>query len=761
MEHISDLAKGLYNLQPDAVKKLDGFESENYLLSAGSKKWVLKIYPFSQEKMKLLEAENNMLDHVNSYGPGAFPGLVKNVMDRGLTLSPDHRQIIRVLSYIDGEVWANVEPSPGLHRSLGAFLGRLSRILQHFNDDGIRAREIHWDLAHSLENRGLLQNIKDQEIRRLVHYFLLQYEEHVLPVRYQLRMAYIHNDANDWNVVVKDKEVIGLIDFGDAAYSFQISEVAVACAYAAMGHKNPLKVCVDVLSAYHSEFPLEPIEVDVLYHLIAARLCHSLCASWTKKAMGEDTEYAIVSEVGATSLLQQWLSINPWKARHDFQNSIGLSPGIFEAYPNPTERRKKLLSSALSISYKRPIHMLGAALQYMYDREGNTYLDAYNNIMLTGHCHPWVVEAGQRMLARLNTNTRYHYDILYDYGEQLLSMFPAGLNRVFFVNSGSAATDLAIRVAREYTGRKKVAVVQHGYHGNTQLGIDISHYKYNHKGGHGKKDFVVELDLPDTFRGKYRNTDGAGVNYAAEARELLKLHGRDLAAFIAEPIVGCGGQIPLAPGFLKALYPIVRSHGGVCISDEVQVGFGRLGHVFWGFEMHGVVPDIVVLGKPMGNGHPIGAVVTTAEIADGFANGMEFFSSFGGNPVSCAIGKAVLDVLAEEGLQTHARVVGGYLKDSLVRLAREHPSIGDVRGSGLFLGVDLIREGNGLEPGTALAGYLKNGLRDRHILLSTDGPGDNVLKIKPPLCFTRQNVDILIENMDHLLQNKSYEEKHQ
>jgi 4-aminobutyrate aminotransferase-like enzyme len=385
----------------------------------------------------------------------------------------------------------------------------------------------------------------------------------------------------------------------------------------------------------------------------------------------------------------------------------------------------------------------------MYDTDGNTILDAYNNIMQVGHCHPRVVEAGQRTIARLNTNTRYVYEELLSYSEKLLSKFPSQLNKVFFVNSGSAASDLAIRLAKTHTNKKKVMVLEHGYHGNTQNGIDISHYKYNHKGGKGKTEHILQTPMPKVYGSGFESESEASVHYSDITKKQITEEQGNIAAFIAEPIVGCGGQVPLAKNYLKQVYPRIRAQGGVCISDEVQVGFGRLGSHFWGYKLYDVIPDMVILGKPMGNGHPIGAVVTTAQIADSFDNGMEFFSSFGGNPVSCAIGEAVLDVIEEDELQAHAHEVGSYLKNSLIALKEVYKEIGDVRGYGLFLGVELITQ-NG-SPNTDLAQKIKNSLREKLILVSTDGPYDNVLKIKPPLYFNQDNSLELVTQLKIIL----------
>jgi 4-aminobutyrate aminotransferase-like enzyme len=390
-----------------------------------------------------------------------------------------------------------------------------------------------------------------------------------------------------------------------------------------------------------------------------------------------------------------------------------------------------------------------SAFQYMYDNYGNTYLDAYNNIPHVGHSHPKIVDAGQRQMAKLNTNTRYLYDQLAEYAEKLLKKFPSKLNKVYFVNSGSAASDLAIRMAKIHTGSEKLMVMEHGYHGHTQAATDISDYKFNHPKGQGQKNYILKTKIPDTYRGQYTN-ENAGKLYAKEAIEQINNSEDSISAFISEPIVGCGGQVPLAKGYLEHLYPAIRNQGGICISDEVQTGFGRLGDCFWGFEAHNVIPDMVIIGKPMANGHPMGAVVCTDEIAESFGKGVEFFSSFGGNPVSCSIASAVLDVIEEENLQENAKNVGDYYKSLLLDLQKEYDCIGDVRGSGLFLGMEIIK-GDKIEPDTNLASHIKNELRNQHILISTDGPFDSVIKTKPALCFTKENARTVVERIDLIL----------
>jgi 4-aminobutyrate aminotransferase-like enzyme/Ser/Thr protein kinase RdoA (MazF antagonist) len=408
--------------------------------------------------------------------------------------------------------------------------------------------------------------------------------------------------------------------------------------------------------------------------------------------------------------------------------------------------RRAHLGGNLSISYDEPLKIVRGWKQFLYDDTGRAFLDVYNNVPLVGHSHPRVVEAVQKQIAVLNTNTRYLHDNIVRYAEKLTSKLP--LKVCYFLNSASEANELALRLARAHTGREDVIVLEHAYHGNTTTLIDISPYKFNGPGGKGKKPWVHVAPIPDDYRGAYKRDDPqAGAKYArhvAEIAERLKP-----AAFIAESLPSVGGQIVLPPGYLRDVYESVRAAGGVSIADEVQVGFGRLGSCFFGFELQGVTPDIVVLGKPIGNGFPLAAVITTPEIAASFDNGMEFFSTFGGNPVACAAGLAVLEVLEEEGLQENARVVGDYWMKALCGLDCE--MIGDVRGAGLFLGVELVRNRSTLEPASSEASRVVNVLRERGILAGTDGPHHNVIKLRPPLCFTKEDADRFVEVLGEVI----------
>lgn len=400
------------------------------------------------------------------------------------------------------------------------------------------------------------------------------------------------------------------------------------------------------------------------------------------------------------------------------------------------EARRRLLGRNLRVAYEKPLNIVRGEMQYLFDDEGRRYLDAYNNVAHVGHCHPKVVAAGQQQMALLNTNTRYLSELIIKFAERLTATLPDPLSVCYFVNSGSEANELALRLARAHTKARDLIVLEHAYHGNTTTLIDISPYKHDGPGGDGPPAWVHKAPLPTS------------AHDSQTVVELVRNLESRLCGFIAESMPSVAGQITLPDGYLPKVYEAVRAAGGVCIADEVQTGYGRIGTHFWGFEKYGVLPDIVVLGKPIGNGHPIGAVITTRAIAESFDNGMEFFSTFGGNNVSCAIGLKVLEVVQEENLQSHARAVGERLLSGLRDLQQRYELIADVRGSGLFIGVELTKDH---APAAREAKRIVNRMREEGILIGTDGPFHNVLKIRPPMPFSAGDANQLITTLDTIL----------
>ncbi len=435
--------------------------------------------------------------------------------------------------------------------------------------------------------------------------------------------------------------------------------------------------------------------------------------------------------------------IETWKSICPDPNLLFKNESLMHQEQNQTSLilsdRLKILGKGMSLQYKVPLHIVRGEGQYLIDKNGRHYLDMVNNVAHVGHEHPRVVKAGQEQMGQLNTNSRYLHKNITLLAKHLIATLPAELNVIHFVNSGSEANELAIRMIKTITGSNQIIASQNGYHGNTNKCIDISSYKFDGSGGNRSPESTHIFPIPDSFRGKYRGKNTAGL-YVSEIKniiESLKKKKKILGGIIIEPIISCGGQIELPEGFLTEVFVEVRKAGGLCIVDEVQTGCGRVGSSFWGFNLHNVIPDIVTIGKPLGNGHPIAAVACTQMVADGFNNGMEFFNTFGGNPVSCAIAKAVLDVVEDEKLQKNSLFIGSFIKSNIQELSSKYPILGSVRGQGLFIGIEFVDYE--LNPLAQKADYFINRMKFYGILLSTDGPDKNVIKIKPPLVFSMKS----------------------
>jgi 4-aminobutyrate aminotransferase-like enzyme/Ser/Thr protein kinase RdoA (MazF antagonist) len=790
------------------LASLPGERDQNFHLTTPTgAQYVLKIARGGEDEAVLL-MENLALAHVGQQAACPQPLINRDGQTLTAVINNGHTFLARLISYLPGDLYAHVRPQDArLQRSLGRRLGQLDRALATFSHPAAR-RQLKWDLSQAAFIVDYTQYIPEEAGRRIVAHFLDRFVTAVQPALPHLRRQIIHNDANDYNLLVSrtfsqnepvkasnpaDQAaylVAAIIDFGDMMLAPTVCEVAIGAAYALLDQPDPLLAAAQVVAGYHEVYPLLDDEIALLFHLIAMRLCVSVTIAAANKVQEPDNAYLQISAQPAWDALEKLAGIDPDLARALFRHACGLppftagqsdlshlpqkQPGVgaladeengqrLPSRPAAEEilaMRQARIGPSLTVAYERPLHITRGYMQYLYDEDGRAYLDAVNNVSHVGHCHPRVVRAGQTQMALLNTNSRYLHRYLVEYAARLTAKLPDPLDVVYFVCSGSEANELALRLARTYTGHHDILVLAAAYHGNTGELVNISPYKFNGRGGQGAPPYVHVLPLPDPYRGPYkgygRETGRQYVAHVTETVNRLQAQAKAPAAFITESLPGCAGQIVLPDGYLAAAFAPVRAAGGVCIADEVQVGFGRVGSHFWGFETQAAVPDIVTLGKPMGNGHPLAAVVTTRAIAAAFANGMEYFNTFGGNPVSCAIGLAVLDVIEEEQLQQNALIVGDRLLNGLRRLQAKYPLIGDVRGRGLYIGVELVRDQNSLEPATREANIIVNAMKEHGILISTDGPLHNVLKIKPPLVFTPENADFLVETVDVLLERAEW-----
>lgn len=419
-------------------------------------------------------------------------------------------------------------------------------------------------------------------------------------------------------------------------------------------------------------------------------------------------------------------------------------------------RRERIFAAAQERYYERPPQIERGWQHHLIDTTARTYVDMVNNVAGLGHAHPKVADAADRQLRTLATNSRFLFRDLAEYSERLLALMPEGrdLDTVLLVNSGSEAVDLAIRLAQAATGRRTVVALREAYHGWTMASDAVTTSAYDNPFALATRpDWVHIADVPNRFRGTYRGADVADAYLADLATDLDRLRedGREVAAFLCESILGNAGGVVLPDGYLAGAYAQIRAAGGVCIADEVQVGFGRMGSAFWGFELAEVVPDIITIAKPMGNGFPIGGVITSRRIADALSTQGQFFSSAGGSTLSCRVGIAVLDAMAEDGLQHNAAVIGARLAEGLRGLADRHPLIGVVHGEGLYLGVELVRDRDTMEPAAAEAAAICERMRELGVIVLTTSERSNVLKIKPPLCLTAQSADHVVAMLDRVL----------
>jgi len=416
------------------------------------------------------------------------------------------------------------------------------------------------------------------------------------------------------------------------------------------------------------------------------------------------------------------------------------------------KRRERALGPAYRLFYDQPVHLVRGEGVWLFDAGGQRYLDCYNNVASVGHCHPRVVEALCRQAAVLNTHTRYLHENIVAYAERLAATLPGELSVCMFVCTGTEANDLAVRIARAVTGNHGIIVTEHGYHGNSTTVYEMSTEEYP---ASERPDYLEVVEAPCTYRGRFSVPGfGAASGFAAlldPAIERLAARGHRPALFISDNIYSSNGVLTPPPEYLRGVYRRVREAGGLAIADEVQSGLCRLGDHFWGFQDSGVVPDIVTMGKPLGDGHPLAAVVTTPDIAAAFASRYDYFNTFGGNPVSAAVGLAVLDVIEREGVLQHVHEVGETLGRGLQALADKHSVVGDVRGKGLFYGVELVRDRVTREPADAEARRVRELLRESGVLLGTTGPGNNVIKIRPPLVFGPEHAALLLEGLDQAL----------
>ncbi|HEY7598856.1 MAG TPA: aminotransferase class III-fold pyridoxal phosphate-dependent enzyme, partial [Candidatus Limnocylindrales bacterium] len=605
--------------------------------------------------------------------------------------------------------------------------------------------------------------VDDIDRRRQLDRAMERFMDRVHPVLPALRAQVIHNDITLDNLLLDPGgAVTGIIDFGDMTHTALVLDVPATLQSLVREREDIFAVAGDFLPGYTELLPLERHEAELLADLLAGRMVQTILISAWRTRQFPDNDYITGWAEPAWALLDQLDRAGMDRAAERLA-ALALAPVTRHSAAQPDHgelraRRERVLGSALEpLSYARPLHLVRGSGAWLFDAEGRAFLDAYNNVPVVGHAHPRVTDAIARQAALLNTNTRYLHSAIVELAERIVAGMPDGLDTVMFVNSGSEANDLAWRLATIATGGDAGLVGEWAYHGVSAAIVDFSPSEWPRG---ERPDGVETFPAPDTFRGPYARP---GIDGPALARQDLDAavarlaeRGRRPAALFVDSLFTSAGIFTPDPAVVTATLQAARDAGALLVADEVQSGHGRTGDGLWAFPAWGITPDVVTLGKPMGNGHPIAAVVTRGELADCMAQARTaFFSTFGGNPVACLAALTVLDVIEDEQLVANAAAVGGHLRSALAELAGRHAALGDVRGRGLMIGVELVEDGRGEDgapaPAAALARRARDELRERGVLVGTTRREGNVLKIRPPLCITRDEAASIAGTLDQVL----------
>jgi 4-aminobutyrate aminotransferase-like enzyme len=755
------LARERWGLEGEA-DPLHGERNENYrIVGRDGRALILKLSG-AGEDMGGVELQIAALAHLARVGPD-LP-VPRVIPTRDGRTSVDHEGVrVFAVSVLPGRPLDELANAGSLLGPLGALIAEVGRGLRGFHHGWVPPR-LAWDPKAMPALAPAARLIADPSLRAATVGVIDRVLAEVLPRLPAARCQFIHNDGNLPNVLADESgsRLTGLVDFGDMTFGPVVLDLAVACSDNVADGDRPLETMLPLIEGFTGVAPLEDEEIPLLLDCTLARLALGLAImAWRRTYDPDGVDQLVDWEATASRTLPALLALGGEAALAAFRRAArravvvpslrpARGPAVAPDRDALIARRKRLLGANLSLTYRRPLHIVRGDGVWLHDADGRAYLDVYNNVPQVGHCHPHVVEAVARQIATLNTNTRYLHETVLDYAERLTATMPEGLDVCLFVNSGSEANDVAWRIARTITGNAGALVMENAYHGITEAIAALSPYEVPDS---ALAPHVRTLRGPDTYRGPWTGAD-AGARFAEDADRAiasLAASGMRPAILMVDSGFTSNGIPDVPPGYYAAIAAKARAAGALIAADEVQFGFARPGSAMWGFAAHGVVPDLVCLGKPVGNGHPLGVVVTRADILERFTRATDFFSTFGGNPVSAAAGLAVLEVIEREGLQGNARTTGAYFRKRLEEVMQRRPRIGDVRGFGLLLGVEIVASRATKTPDRAATEEVKNRMRERGVLVGTEGVHGNVLKIRPPLPFRPDHADLAAAALDQAL----------
>lgn len=752
LEFVRDLVREQYGISGE-YRSLYSERDQNFEVAGNDgQRFILKISN-SNELAEVIDFQVAVLRHLEERNPKlGTPRVIPNLEGKSyfrVELSKGSGHIVRLLNYVPGIPLDDLDMpiSSATRRQIGQFVAEIDIALQGFFHPA--AQQDHpWDLAACARLRPLTHHIVNSSGREMIDGIFEHATAEVLPLLATLRHQVIHQDAHDGNLLVDANDtssVVGLIDFGDMLFGAIAAEVAVT-SYSAQTTSNVSldKICA-VVAGFDDAMPLIEEEVDLIFDLIQIRHAMTATIVATRVAEGpsskRDTD-GIRSEIAKIEQLAQigradFTAALRRACRFPARCPTSPSNAISESDINTLiTNREETLGPHTKHFYDTPLHFERASGVYLYGTDGHRYLDFYNNVPQVGHCNPHVVRAISRQAAALNTNTRYLYSSVVEYAERLTGKLAPHLDACIFVNSGSEANDVAWQMAQFATGGCGGMLMEDAYHGITD---PIRLFSPGHPDVQ-LPEYLKGLSVPDPYRDQKSDIVKQHVADADRAISELNTDGHSLAAFMIDSAF-CSSGVPDVPdGYLRGVEERVRAAGGLMICDEVQSGFGRMGQ-WWGHEHHGVKADIVTMGKPAGNGHPLGAVVTSRELLDSFMERTEFFSTFGGNNVACAAGNAVLDVIERDDLIENGRTIGNYLREQLCELGESQDLIGDVRGHGMLAGLEFVTDRELRTPASDETARLVELMRQQRVLVGKEGRFGNVLKLRPPLVLNHHHVD--------------------
>jgi 4-aminobutyrate aminotransferase-like enzyme/Ser/Thr protein kinase RdoA (MazF antagonist) len=757
VDKVRQMAKAVYGLE-GRFTKLPTERDLNFRIENPSGVNAVFKIANRDEPADVIDGEIKALAHIAAADPelpvprlipthtGLPTGIIED--DNGNT------HIVHVLSWLEGNVIGDQALDQPRLFKLGATVARLGKSLRGFFHPTSGTRALLWDNAESPKLIEYVHYLKEPAHQDLARRVLEQFRDFTLPKLVKLRAQVIHGDMHPFNVLInRDGAISGIIDFGDLIHGALIQDLSNTIADFLEEEGDNNEIISALVAGYNSVTPLEAEELEVLQSLVEVRLLQSPIINAVRMAGGHaPADYLMAFGDKCFAMIEKLRSSNflTWSDHPISRDDTNKAnpPSMKEMIA----RRQRVMGDRLYVFYDPPIHMVRGEGVWLYDATGRAYLDCYNNVPHVGHAHPRVAEAISRQVRRLNTNTRYVTDQAIEYAERLTATTDPSLTSVIYVNSGSEANDIAWRMAKAWTKHKGGLCMDFAYHGITDA---VDAFSPSNEPDAPIQSHIRTIPPPDDYRGPYRRGEAdLGSRYAqlaAKAVHELAASDYGVAASMIDSAFMSNGMLAVPAGYVASICDEVRKAGGLFIADEVQSGFGRMGTAMWGHAHHGVVPDFITIGKPAGNGQPIGVIITRPEILEYFTRTAPFFSTFGGNNVSCAAGLAVLDVMRDENLIANAASTGAYFKSGLTGLMGKHEIIGDVRGTGLALGVELVLNRETRAPAPVETKRAVGLIRDEGVLVGSEGRLSNILKVRPPVVFTRQHADVAIAAIDRAL----------